>query len=285
MRNSKSFIEFSKKKRVLYFLGTFIQKLLLKPIKFDDLKKRRTLFKSILNKGYKYFIENDTTIIQINTTKINLRNGTSDLQVFEQIYIIDEYASLFDFIQINNICVNSIIDAGSNIGLSSLKFLEKFPNCKIICLEPDPQNFSALQKNLNHFQNSVIAMQSALWFKDDELYLDNSFRDSLEWSRSITESYKKNLPKIKAVSMNTIIRENNLEIIDLFKIDIEGSEAKIFKKENDLSFLNIVKIIVIEIHDEFDCREMIYTILKNYKFYLFNIGELTIGVNRNNLVA
>ena len=50
---------------------------------------------------------------------------------------------------------------------------------------------------------------------------------------------------------------------------------------SDISFLAITKCIAIEIHDEFNCREAICKILKNYGFSLFNSGELTIGVNQN----
>jgi hypothetical protein len=37
---------------------------------------------------------------------------------------------------------------------------------------------------------------------------------------------------------------------------------------------------VVEIHDEFDCREEIYNILIDYGFVLHNEAELTIGINQ-----
>ena len=65
------------------------------------------------------------------------------------------------------------------------------------------------------------------------------------------------------------------------KIDIEGAERFIFDNNNDLSFLKKTKIIAIEIHDEYNIREEIISILKENQFLLLESGELTIGINKS----
>ena len=40
------------------------------------------------------------------------------------------------------------IDAGANIGLTSIYFANKFPNAKIVALEPEIDNYIILQKNI-----------------------------------------------------------------------------------------------------------------------------------------
>ena len=202
------------------------------------------------------------------------------MQVFEQIYINGEYDPLIDLLNTNNIPVINIIDAGSNVGLASMKFLEAFPNCNIICIEPDSGNFSTLQSNLKVFNHRVKFLQKALWFKEAELYIDNKFRDQADWSKTVSGNANTDLKKVQGISMKDLINLYNLETIDVLKIDIEGSEAEIFKEENDLFFLNFVKVIALEIHDEFHCREAIYDILRARNFTIFNSGESTIGINR-----
>lgn len=87
---------------------------------------------------------------------------------------------------------------------------------------------------------------------------------------------------LKAFSIQHLIEKFKWDTIDILKMDIEGSEKEVFTNPNsDVSFLAITKCIAIEIHDEFDCRETIYEILKSYGFTLFNSGELTIGINQN----
>ncbi len=50
------------------------------------------------------------------------------------------------------------------------------------------------------------------------------------------------------------------------------------------SFLDNVKCIVIEIHDEYNCRDKIYEILKGARFIFWDADDLTVGVNKNFLL-
>ena len=78
------------------------------------------------------------------------------------------------------------------------------------------------------------------------------------------------------------MQEYKFETIDILKIDIEGSEKEVFTGANaDVSFLSKTKCIAVEIHDEFDCRDAIYSILTKYNFKYFDSGELTIGINQS----
>ena len=66
----------------------------------------------------------------------------------------------------------------------------------------------------------------------------------------------------------------------MLKIDIEGAERFIFDESVNLDYLDKIKIIVIEIHDEFDIREDIYKVLKNNNYLLIESGELTTAINK-----
>ena len=72
---------------------------------------------------------------------IYLRAGTSDLWVFDQIFLYRELET--DFGQ----GLGRIIDAGANIGLASVYLANRFPNSQILALEVDAQNFELLVKN------------------------------------------------------------------------------------------------------------------------------------------
>jgi hypothetical protein len=70
--------------------------------------------------------------------------------------------------------------------------------------------------------------------------------------------------------------------IDILKIDIEGSEKQVFTQVGaSLDFLRITRCLVIEIHDEFNCREDIYNILTANHFEISEAGEMTIAINKN----
>jgi FkbM family methyltransferase len=257
----------------------------LNPLKryYKDLKKQRSFNKTINDLGFAIQDEEINLILTSNLLKIVLRKQSSDIEAFNQVFVNNEYGILLDFFKINNISPVTIVDVGSNIGLTSLKFLTNFPLARIFCLEPDPNNFIQLEKNLFDFKERVCFIQKALWPNDEELEFDFSFRDGKDWSRRVISRSWEAKPcfTTRGIPMLNLINKYNLNKIDLLKIDIEGAEERIFRQSNDLSFLEIVNIIAIEIHDEFNCRNEIYNILKLNKFTLFNSGEITIGIKTN----
>ncbi|NQY11823.1 MAG: FkbM family methyltransferase [Flavobacteriales bacterium] len=212
----------------------------------------------------------------------SLCKNSSDSDVFEQIILDKEYQIIYDFFTKNKITVTNIIDAGANIGLTSIFLKASFPEAKIIALEPGPNTFKRLNKNfaINNLKNT-ITLQKGLWGHKTFLAPDTSFRDKLDWSFSLIESADKTEASIEVISATDIIDEYKLDFIDLFKIDIEGGESSVFSPESDLKWLQKVKVIAIEIHDEVASREEIENTLRSYGFLLSNSGELTIGINKN----
>lgn len=212
------------------------------------------------------------------------KNPSSDFEVFDQVYSLKEYLPVVNAYTTNfknkaNSALN-IIDAGSNIGLTSLFFLDHFQNANIICVEPEIENFKILEFNLGRAKKSkIIKINGAIWSFNCKIEIVNDFRDRSSCSFRVEESNQ--VGAITAYPVNQLIAENNFDIVDILKIDIEGSEKQIFTHpSSNLDFLKITKCIAVEIHDEFDCREQICNILMDYGFVLFNEGELTIGINQ-----
>lgn len=225
--------------------------------------------------------ENTYSVTLLDGLKLFIRDYEySDYMVFNQIFNFKEYNIVEKMLSLNK---NSnkeivIIDAGANVGYTSAFFLNELKNCKIFGIEPSFENCEIYHSNVKNFNNITI-YQNALSEKPNMFYsLDRNFRDGKDWSIATKESDK---GEIKGISIAEIISENKLDYISFLKIDIEGAERFIFKNENDLSFLKITKIIAIEIHDEYNCRETICEILLKNNFYLFESGELTIGINKN----
>ena len=85
----------------------------------------------------------------------------------------------------------------------------------------------------------------------------------------------------KNEEINNLYTEST-KVVDLLKIDIEGAEAKLF---NNIKFLNIleknVKILAIEVHEDFIKYIEVENILKNLNFLFFHSGELIIAINNN----
>jgi FkbM family methyltransferase len=226
--------------------------------------------------SYKVFLKNGISLY--------LRNEYfSDYLVFEQIFNFKEYEIVVGMIGLNNILAqkNIIIDAGANVGYTSVFFNHYLSNAFIFAIEPSFNNAQLCLKNftLNNLNKNVHFYQRALSHESGMTFnLERDFRDGKDWAITTTKVEE---GEIKGITLIEIIEEHKLEFITLLKIDIEGAERFIFNHNVDLSFLKITKIIAIEIHDEFNVRELVYSILKDYNFYLFECGELTIGFNGN----
>ncbi|MEO7213412.1 FkbM family methyltransferase [Mucilaginibacter sp.] len=279
MRFSSFLNILSPKQKASFLVGAVLEKTKTKLAGYEGLRIYKNLLIEIEKKGFELKFNSNELILSKAGQEISLRKNSSDMDVFKQVFLRDEYLPLMDSALANKVSVTTIIDAGSNVGLTSIKFLERFTNARVICLEPDPGNFKQLQFNLKNYSNRTTLLHMALWHREESLYLNAGFRDGKEWARSVDT--KEQGEPVQGSSMSTIMQQHGLTAIDILKIDIEGSEAAIFKEGNDLSFLDVTRVIALEIHDEFNCRETIYDILRKKGFVIFNAVELTMGVNRN----
>ena len=71
---------------------------------------------------------------------ISLRPRTSDLPTFDQVFLGLEYNIDFTF------KIERIIHAGGNIVLAAIYFANKYPNAKIISIEPEKDNFKIIEE-------------------------------------------------------------------------------------------------------------------------------------------
>ena len=219
-----------------------------------------------------------------NTLTLKMRNENhSDYFVFEQVFNSRQYEIILSLIKLNSNSNDEkvIIDAGANVAYTSLYFLNNVNNLYVYAIEPSNENASICRENitLNNIENKIQFYQKALSHQKGLKYqLNTEFRDAMDWAVTTEQNVN---GEVSGITLNEIIENNELTNITFLKIDIEGAERFIFDSKSDLSFLKITSIVAIEIHDEFNIREKIYKILKEFKFFLFESGELAVGININ----
>lgn len=207
---------------------------------------------------------------------------SSDLNVIKQIFIDEEYKSVLSFFLCNNIEPKFIIDAGANVGYTSAYIKSVFRNAEIACIEPDDKNFEILNMNLSSFitEKSITAYKYGLMGKSGmNLHIGEDFRGGSDWAKQTVVSNKNS--ELKSITIQNILNEQNQLAIDLLKIDIEGAEIFLLEDETDLTFLENTKVIAIEIHDEYNCREAIYNLLRDNGFILLEDNETTLAINKS----
>ena len=205
---------------------------------------------------------------------IALRPRTSDLPTFDQVFLGLEYNINFTF------KIERIIDAGGNIGLAAIYFANKYPNAKITSVEPEKDNFKMCVKNTKNY-NNVTPVQKALSNSNgEELYIKDSGLGS--WAFT-TVSKREGIPesnKVLTINIEEILNQNNWDIVDIVKIDIEGAEKELFDS-NFERWIPRTKCIIIELHDRMKkgCSKSFFKTISQYNFSCELRGENLILIN------
>jgi len=199
-----------------------------------------------------------------------VRRNTSDLAVFDQIFVEREYRCLD---HLND--VNIVLDCGANAGYSSAYFLSRFPKCRVVAVEPDPDNFAVLEKNLAPYGQRAIAVRAAVWSRNEPLQFNRHFAGTgNEWARSVERGLGLSETEITALDMPSLIALSKQSRISVLKIDIEGAELELFAHGRP-DWLDQVDNIVIELHGD-ECREAFHSAIARDPFKISACGELTV---------
>lgn len=214
--------------------------------------------------------------------KLLLRKNTSDLLVFNQVILQNEYKPLVELVAkfLHPDKIRYIIDAGANVGVTSLYLNQAFPNASIVSVEPSAENFLALSRNAVYNGNEKIKpLQAALWFENGKLKISNAFRDRQEWSLQVSADTSDD-GNIEALTLGDMIRCSGFPFLDVLKIDIEGAERLLLSSEAFLQELARVKFIAIELHEEVIDKIQAIQKFQSLGFELVFCGETLFGFNR-----
>ena len=179
---------------------------------------------------------------------VYLRIDTSDFCAYRDVLI---FRSKSYDPGIPNFGPGTIVDAGAHIGMASILFALKYPTARIIAVEPEPSNFAALLRNTAPYK-TIIPIQAALWREDGEVTLGASNAHP-KGAFQIVENGQQ---RVRAITMDTLMRETGILSIDLLKMDIEGAEIEVFES---CPWIRNVRVIAIELHDRLrpDCSSVV----------------------------
>ena len=218
--------------------------------------------------------------LSAHTLQVRLR-GSSDMPVFEQIFISQEYSCLKAMK-----APKLVLDLGANVGLSSAYFLNVFPETRVIAVEPDDRNVALCRTNLSPYGDRAMVLHGAIWSKSTKLRLvRGAFGDGREWTSQVEELIDgEGTADIQAWDVGTLIAMSGFNTVDLLKIDIERAELTLFGASTR-AWLRSIRNICIELHGD-DCEEVFLAALKDFDYELGRSGELTICTNlRQKVIA
>lgn len=210
-----------------------------------------------------------------------LRLFSRDLDFFESIFIgwqdgkrfIGEY-------DIDGIDCEDILDLGANIGLFTVLYAIRYPEKRILALEPEPNNYKQLLRNTRQFGN-VICLRAGVWYRDHvvkvypsrvKLHGENSYSDGAFY---IGECEENDPVASQAFSIASLAEQYGLNYY-LIKMDIEGAEYEIFQ-QGDQDWISQISMLVMETHEwllpDKGIDELVIGTMNKAGFHMTTLGE------------
>ncbi len=219
-----------------------------------------------------FHLKTDSGKIKIST---NQTSYVSQL-LFWNGYKKFEYSEIFEKLIKNT---NYFFDIGSNIGYYSLIAAKSNPNIKAYAFEPalGPKFYLIENISINKFQNNIKAIDLALSNRTgniDFYEVENVKYKYLKYNlagegNAGTKTTSRNFVKntVKTTTLDNYVKSNDIDNIDLIKIDTEGTEIDILKSGKE-SIEKHQPIIICEtlfntIEDELD----VFFNELDYEFY------------------
>jgi len=125
----------------------------------------------------------------------------------------------------------TIIDVGANLGLFSLVLNNRFPDRKIIALEPSPSTCAALKNNVaRNYATNVECHQIAV--ADHDGFVTFAAREHARANASISTKSAhapERTIRVPCTTLDTFCKANGMSRIAMLKVDVEGFEALVFR--------------------------------------------------------
>jgi FkbM family methyltransferase len=159
-----------------------------------------------------------------------------------------------------------VLDVGANVGFFTLRQAQKVgPTGKVFAFEPNPSAYELLVENINHngftWVSAINAAMSdrggqtaTFWVSQRQTSTGSLFRDHGRTGESSITS--------RTIKLDDFVARENLDRIDLLKMDTEGAEALIIEGGLQRA-VPITRRIVMESHNT---RQPVEELLRPFGF-------------------
>src|SRR5262245_40690691 len=162
-------------------------------------------------------------------------NERQDVEIIKDVYVGDCYR----YRRLD--APHTVVDVGAHIGAFSSLVHRDHPKCRIIACEVCPENIPCLTANVGEFATVVHA---AITYEPEIALLNSVFPKCASTGGSIVckpeqlaahpAHYWADRRPLAKKTLEEIMAENNLDQIDILKLDCEGSEFSILWNSTSL---------------------------------------------------
>ena len=179
--------------------------------------------------------------------RLRMRDSGGDMFIFHEVLNYKVYQMKPEWLQR---VPETIIDLGANIGLTSLFLASQYSHAKNVAVEPHPESAALLRHNLACLGERARVWEAAVSDQTGEVRLNLT---NEAYNASLLRNSTRSVP-VRVVTMSEILEKEQIDRIDILKIDIEGAERKILA--NSPEWLRKVDLMVIEMHEGYGFPEL-----------------------------
>lgn len=147
---------------------------------------------------------------------------------------------------LNHSAIKLVFDVGANVGNWSKKMIEVNPKAQIHAFEPVPATFEKLKNNAEGFSNiklNLLGLSSESGklnfnFYPNSSYLSSAFKNDLGKERQLIE--------VDVIQGDQYCEQNDIQQIDLLKIDTEGFESMVLEGFTSMFESNKIRLVQFE---------------------------------------
>ncbi len=191
--------------------------------------------------------------------------------------------------QLQSIQKPIIFDCGAKYGSSVERFKKLYPNSEIHCFEPVKTSIQKIQENFKN-NNSIILNNCGVGDTNEKKVFNeyegrvgiSSFREikkDTAWAVDrLNEEKEPKKYEVNIITLDKYCSENNINEINIMKIDVQGYETNVLEGAKNLLKLSKIDLIEMELHhDNLYNFESSYYELEKYlipnKYRLFSVSR------------
>jgi len=207
-------------------------------------------------------------------SKVKLRLG-----LLSRLVNKSEFPDMADLFKAAGYQPKAIIDGGAYIGFVTHKFLETFKTATVFSFEPNPQVYKQLSEHyasnprVKAINAGIGSTSGELLFQINKRAVTSSFLPATEYHKMNIASSKIQVEKVRVTNIDDVMKEHNLEHIDILKLDVEGYEIEAFKGITDIDkrvSMIFAEVNLVPTYENQPLMEDVIVYMRQHNFYTVN---------------